>query len=680
MAEDTVLQAIKLLEKETGFEKISDLDNFLKKFSDAIKNAYAEYEQCIEEKKRTVNSGKVCKIDVEAKPSLDTLQGEFKSAGIEDINNCDYLLYWMSDKIEVCGNNSHCIIWLYNVFSKFWKNGTCCEKKVNGSDKCEKPFVIDFDKNLLKHKKEIYEFLKHYNKIENTLKGKNLDKKKVYCKYVKYMFDRYHSMGNEYSEHLHNKCDKEFKYFQGIFKNSSILSNFKTECNYSNLYVTSHREEYKRKLSVEPSFERFTPNTIDSSKGREDALKEMDSILEKEPSHKLYKEFDKEEDDDISKKSCDTHFKEENKYSEESKKLCKKIVKNFNKLYTFESTLNSNERCLHYKNWVYGELWKMIKEKSYHDYVKDIINKFMDLQNKKFIFINNTKTFCHYFYIFKDLLELNVKLEEKDLHDYFRYYDTLENKVPSDISNKEKYRKYLDYISILYIRHKDGWGCCDESYGVDPLCRHYFKCEDEYNPSYLISLLNKKPDLSYKKKKENFPVVLFGEADLKNNLKEDDVMRIQYGRCTNVYDPKDKKNIFGRRCDYRASRKHFDKIHSNLTNPNKKDAPKVNISISSLPANLNNVSDISSIEENESNPSHSKIGTSVALALGGIFVFFLYYKFTPFGSLFGKRGQGKARFEDDFNEEYMREFSYHDSEYEDINSQNRRIQLAYQRA
>ncbi|SBT84089.1 PIR protein, partial [Plasmodium ovale] len=655
------------------FQRNSNLPKINGNISNVIKNALSDYKKCKEEKKKSLNGNAICQIDKDIEKTLDTDLEEFKTHVTQDRRYCDDLLSWMFDKIEECNSNVYCMGWLYGKFQKFWEDSTCNKKE---NDECNKKFVKEFDVEVLKNKRELCRFLEYYNKNENIFKASDHKKKEKYCEYVNYMFKLYHFMDYEI---VHNKYDKELKHFKKIFGNSDKISELKTACGYPNLSVTSHRKQHNRNLSSEYSVDRFTPKTFDLSESREKALEGMNDIFKDEPSYALYKEFDKDITDTTTDKHCEEHFKEENPYKNESIKICKKIVNNLKKLYNFESTIKSNERCLHYKNWVYSEIRKMITTNSYNKYVWNIIDKFMSLQNKKIISDKDTKTFCHYYFIFKDLPELNVKLEEKDLHDYFRYYDTLENKIPKDRSNKEKYRNYLNYISIVYTRHRFGWDCCDESYGVDPLCRHYIKCEDEYNPSYLISVLNGKTDVSYKKKKEKFPVVLFGEEDLKNNLNEDDVMRIQYGRCTNVYDPEDKKNIFGRRCDYRASRKHFDKIHSNLTNPKKEDAPKVTISISSLPDNLNNPSDISSIEENESNPSHFKIGTSVALALGGIFIFFLYYKFTPFGSLFGKRGQGKINFEEDFNEEYMQEFPYY-SEYGDVNPNNRRIQIAYQQA
>ncbi|SBT00618.1 PIR Superfamily Protein, partial [Plasmodium ovale curtisi] len=622
MSEDTVDQALKLLEEDSTLKENSNLLKFNEKFSDVINNVYDTYKTC--SNLRDDRDKDICKIDEKIKQSLSKSVKEVNPVVIDNRKQCEYLLYWISDKIGECKNNISCMVWLYKKFDSFWKGSSCCEK--NDKDECKEKVVKEIDMELLKKKKGLYIFLEYYNKIKNILKEVIHEEKNTYCKYVKHMFDLYYFMDNEVNVHIRKKYEKELKYFQQTFKDSDELSNLKTECNYSHLYATLHREEYNRNLSLQSNEERFMPITVDVSESRERALGGMDSILTDEPTYKLYKEFDKEEDDTKIKEYCEKHFTEKKAYSEESIKLCKNIVKNFNKLYEFESTIKSGERCLHYQNWVYREIRKMIITKSYYGYIEDIIKDFLDLQNKKITPKSDTKAFCHYYYIFKDLIELNVKLEEKDLHDYFKYYASLEKQISRDTTNKEKYRDYLNYISILYIRHKDGWGCCDESYGVDPLCRHYLKCEDEYNPSYLLSVLNGKPEEHYKQKKENFPIVLYGEEQLRNKLKEEDVMRIQYGRCTNVYDPKDKKKIFGRRCDYRASRDHFDKIHSNLTNPKNNDAPKVTISISSLPVNLNNPSDISNTEANESNPSHFKIGTSVALALGGIFISFLYYK------------------------------------------------------
>ncbi|SBS95341.1 PIR Superfamily Protein [Plasmodium ovale curtisi] len=685
MADVIVAEALKLLEGEGLLQKNSDIHNFYDKFSSDIENAFEKYKSCKKQqekereapKEKQNKSNTICTLK-EDNISLNAHVEQFKSDYTHDSNRCDYLLYWMSDKIDMCKNNSHCIIWLDNIFAKFWKDSICCGEKVTNSKKCEKPFVIEVDKIVLKNKRELYQFLEYYKSIENALKEKKAENKETFCRYIKYIFDLYHVIDNEYNKNLHKKYSEELKYFERTFKNSDELSNLKIVCNYPDLSVTSQRDGKKLNLSSEANFERLITIKNDFSKRVIQAPSEMDDILKNSPSYKLYKEFDSVVNDTKINEDCKNHFKDKSTYQDKSIETCNKILCNFKKLYNNTIKIKADNPCLHYKYWVYKEILKMIKDNNEYKNIKEIIEKFLDLQFKKNIPSDPNKIACHYYYIFKDLIELNTKIEEKDLHDYFKYYDNLEKEILSE-SNKKRYSNYLSYINGLYEKHKIGWECCDTSYGVDPLCRHYFKCEDEYNPSYLISLINGKAKEAYMQRKPKFPVVLIGDEVLPNKLTEDDIMRIQYGRCTYVYDPNNNEKIFGKRCDYVASPKHFEKFYNNLSDGKKKIASQSISETESSTVNMSDLSGISNTEENESNPVSYKIPTSVALGLGTVFVFFLYYKFTPFGSLFGKRDLGGRSFEDDFNEEYMQEFS-HDSEFGDINPRNRRIQIAYQRA
>ncbi|SBT56751.1 PIR Superfamily Protein [Plasmodium ovale wallikeri] len=686
MSEDIVAKALKLLEEEGISQKNSGLEVFCDKISGYIKNAYTKYETCkkgkekeIEEKKQKqepIKSNTTCSIE-ENDIFLNTHVEEFKSVDTHDSNRCDYLLYWMSDQINECKNNAYCIIKLHNIFSKFWEDTGCCEKKVDGKNECKNKFIIEFDKKAIMNKKELYQFMKHYNNIENIINEGISENKEIYCKYIMHTFDLYELMDNEDNEHVHKKYEKELKYFQKTFTANDKLSKLKTVCNYPSLSVTSQSERNKLNLSLEANSERLITLKDDLSKNIIQPPNGMDEILKNSPSYMLYKEFDKVGDTREIKEACENHFKDESTYKNEGIEICKKILKNFNMLYNNEIKIKIDNPCLHYKYWVYQEIWKMIRNKKEFNNVKKITEKFLDLQKNKNIPSDPTKIACHYYYIFQDLIELNTKIEEKDLHDYFKYYDNLEKNVLAE-NNKETYRSYLSYINALYEKHKIGWDCCDTSYGVDPLCRHYFKCEDEYNPSYLISLINGKSKEAHMQRKPKFPVVLIGDEVLPNKLTEDDVMRIQYGRCTYVYDPNNNEKIFGKRCDYVASPKHFENFYNNLPDGKKKVASQPISETESSTVNMSNLSGISNTEENESNPVSYKIPTSVALGLGTVFVFFLYYKFTPLGSFFGKRYLGGRSFEDDFNEEYMQEFSY-DSEYEDVNTHNRRIHIAYQR-
>ncbi|SBS89761.1 PIR Superfamily Protein, partial [Plasmodium ovale curtisi] len=527
MSEDIVDKALKLLEGDESLHENSVLHNFYKKFSTDIKNAYAQYEACKEEEKKKKEKEKPIKSIVtcsleEDNISLNTNLENFKTSSIQDNNRCDYLLQWMSNQIYECKNNTYCIIRLHNMFSKFWENSGCCEKK-EGSNKgnCKETFVIEFDKEIIKNKKELYQFMENYNKIENAIYKNMSVKKETYCKYLKYVFDLYHFMESEVNEHVYEKYKKVLKHFENTFRDEDKLSKLKTECKYPNLSVMTKRELNNAILSSEVNFERFIPFDGNSFKYVIESPSEMDDILKETPSYKLYKEFEKKVEADTEKKYCTEIFKEVNKYQNEGIDICKKIINNFNKLYKNEIKTSVDNPCLHYKYWVYHEIWKLIISQSEQGNAKEIINKFLDIQKGKNVYSSDAKKVCHYYFIFNDFIELNSKKEEKDLHDYFKYYHTIYENISAHISDKEKYKKYIQYIYELYKRHKIDWKCCDASYGVDPLCRHYFKCEEEYNPSDLLEILNgaKKEDI--KKKYKTPPVVLFGEEKLTGDLKEE---------------------------------------------------------------------------------------------------------------------------------------------------------------
>ncbi|SBT83261.1 PIR protein [Plasmodium ovale] len=684
MAKDVVVEAIKFLESEDRHKNNSALQKFCEKFSGAINNAYEKYEACIKEnvqKERKVNSPDsniICRINDENKQRWGGFYDELKSALTQDTKNCDYLLYWMSDEIAKSKYNTHRIIWLYNMFEEFWKNSTCCQKKESANINCDKPYEIEFDIKALKSKKGLYLLLDYYNNNKNVLKGESSEEKNSFCNYVKYMFNLYHHMDNEVNTHVHKKYGKELTLFQSKFQNEENLSELRTGCNYPNLSSTSQRAETNSKLSLDTKFERFIPSKDYLSGNRDNAPEGMNDILKNTNSYKLYEEFNKDVTDDKIKKYCEEFFKDKSNYKSESITLCKKIVNNFNNLYENKIKIDVNNKCLHYKNWVYQEIYNLITTKSEYDNTEKIIKKFLDLQNKKNVRSSEGTKICHYYFIFNDFMELNAKKEEKDLHDYFTYYYIIDKAITPNINEREKYQKYMQYILTLYMRHKIGWNCCDSSYGVDPLCRHYFKCEEEYNPSDLLDILNGAKKEDVKKKYKTPPVVVFGDQELSEELKDNDIMRIQYGRCTEIYNPDDRGRVFGLRCDYKARLPHYNNFVSALTDEKRKDDKESTTETEIKSSSTNNSSNILNTEEIESSPFHFKIGTSVVLGIGTVFIFFLYYRFTPFGSLFGKRGRGRRNFEDYFNEEYMQELS-HTSEYEDVNPGNRRIQIAYQR-
>ncbi|SBT83273.1 PIR protein [Plasmodium ovale] len=673
MSEDIVDKTRILLKQDNTFFDNTDLYKFNGHISAVIKDdALNIYEKC--KKKEAPKENDICDIDKKIEQCFGK-NGESVKPAIDGSKHCDYLLYHMSDKIEECKYNFPCMNWFYEKFETLWKRSSCCEKK--SSEECKKKFVKEYDMKVLKNKKELYRFLEYYVNIKSTLKEEKSKKENIFCTYVQYMLDLYYVLVEEVRKYKFTKYENDLKYFQSIFVNLDDLTTLKKECKYENLSEVLPAEEENTKLPKQVNFERFIPEKSYLSEKGEKAPEEINSILKGTPSYNLYDEFDTEVTADTNKGYCTELFKEESNYKSEAIKICKQIINNFNMLYKNNIKTKADNRCLHYKYWVYHKIWKLITDKSEYKNAEQIIKKFVTVQTEKNTPNNEEERICHYYFIFNDLIELNAKKEEKDLHDYFKYYYIIEEKISGNTREKEKYKDYLNYIYKLYIRHKIGWNCCHMS-GIDPLCTHYFKCEEEYNPNDLIDMLNGTSKDNIKNKYKHIPVVHIGERKKDDPLDGENVMRIQFGRCTRIYDPNDTTKVISLRCDYRASHDHSNNFNKNLPDGRRKDTAKSTSAVIS-PVNMGNSSGVSGIAEEESNPTSYKIPTSVALGIGTVFTFFLYYKFTPFGSLFGKRNRERTSFEDDFNEEYIQEL-YYGSEYEEVNPRSRRIQIAYQRA
>ncbi|SBT73431.1 PIR protein [Plasmodium ovale] len=673
MSDSAVNKAAGILKGDNTFQENSNLFKFYKKFTEVINCTHETFKDCTTSS--THRDSNKCKIGENIKNGLSDKLKEFNPTVTNNCKHCDYFIYGIYAITEVCKSDRFCISWLYSNFDVFWKELSFCTKKENNG--CNKNFVRAFD-NVLKNKLELYNFLEYYSIIRDKMKGENSEKD-LYCTYVEYIFDIYHSMMNEdYKREFQNYAN-ELKLFQELFHGNSHLLELKVTCDSPNLSRKLNIEKEKKELLSQENNKIFRPVIVDISKYVKSTPDKMSEILKNTLSYNLYDEFNTEVSENKYDKDCENFKNLGDIYKDESEIICKKIARNIEEFGTFKSKIYGEERCLHYKNWVYYKIWSMIKSKSKSNYddAKKVIIQFMELQ--KDIVKKRQNTVCRYHFTFEDFIELHLKKEEKDLYEYFKYYNTIESIIPTEQKEKEKYKDYLNYINELYKRRKNDWECCNKSYGVEPSCRHYFNCGEEYNPSNLIAILNGANKDSIKEKYNKKTVTLFGDEKAPNGTDEKDIMRIQYGRCTKLYDPTKPEEVMGLRCDYKASYDHYKDILSKLTGEKKEDEEKENTVSQTSSGSANDSSSISNTIEGESNPSHFKIITSVALVLGTLFIFFLYYKFTPFVSLFGKRGRREDRFEEDFHEEYMQHLSY-DSEYEDIRPSNRRLQIAYQRA
>ncbi|SBS82498.1 PIR Superfamily Protein [Plasmodium ovale curtisi] len=709
MPETTGDKGSTLWKEDDTLWKNSDLFKFYNKLDSVFKNGNEIYKECTKANADSVPNN--CKIEENIKKKWE----EFNTP-VTGNKHCAYVVYWIYDKIMECKSNIYCTSWLYTHFENFWRNSSCCEEeekiikeqkvekvkekvKEKIEDKVEEIEIVkseiktverrikvcknrlfkEFNINVINNRNELYRFLECFNNIKSTLQDTAPQKKKLYCKYIQEIFDLYDSMTEEDEKSAYKKYENVLTPFKNNFQHNNEYSGLKAVCKNLGLSEKEHFDKKKLEHLSQDNDKLFRPLTLRFYENVEEPpTSDMDVILKDTESYKLYKEFDKELTADNYNKYC-TKFKDLGTiYKDKSEEICKKIVRNVKNIDTFQSNIKGNKRCLHYKNWVYEAIWKMFAEKKNYNIAGNIIKEFMNLQND--LVIELKKEICHYYFSFNDFIEVNVRKEEKDLYDYFENYDSIDKNVVPKATNDEKYNKYLQYMNKLYERRINDWDCCDKLSGVDPLCRHYFKCDEEYNPSDLLAILNGKDRNTIKNKYKKNPTVRIGERKVGEVVNEDDIMRIQYGRCSRIYDPDDKTKVISLRCDYQASLDHFKNFHEKLPYEKKKDNEKATTSTSVSHVNMSDLSGIANMEENESNPVSYKIPTSVALGIGTVFVFFLYYKFTPFGSLFGKRSGGKTNFQDDFHEEYMQAFPYHGSEYEDENPRKGRIQIAYQRA
>ncbi|SBT27881.1 PIR Superfamily Protein, partial [Plasmodium malariae] len=163
--------------------------------------------------------------------------------------------------------------------------------------------------------------------------------------------------------------------------------------------------------------------------------------------------------------------------------LCKKVSKLLDIVFKKESSKNYEDYCSHYKYWVYQEIRKLFNESSSNNDIAEVIKKFIKLQIT--IFNNHQKYGCSFGFGTKDFTELNYKIEEKYLYDYFKNYNTIKSSDTCSKVNNDKYKKYLKSIVKVYNDLKK-YCCLSE----DWVCSHYFlSCKDEFDPSKLLSSL-----------------------------------------------------------------------------------------------------------------------------------------------------------------------------------------------
>ncbi|GAB69412.1 hypothetical protein PCYB_001600 [Plasmodium cynomolgi strain B] len=140
-------------------------------------------------------------------------------------------------------------------------------------------------------------------------------------------------------------------------------------------------------------------------------------------------------------------------------KIKAKIKRNIEYLKGIRNAKAYRITCLYYKYWMYEQIKNTINSKKHEkndgDIIDDFVNFHKDNMKKK-----PSKAECEYHFIHKNLLELTYFIEQKHLHNYYVNYENIIEVSTCNKITSDKYRKYIQSISNLYMQHKKE--CCDE--------------------------------------------------------------------------------------------------------------------------------------------------------------------------------------------------------------------------
>lgn len=421
---------------------------------------------------------------------------------------------------------------------------------------------------------------------------------------------------------------------------------------------------------------------------------ELEDVIKNLPSHDFYKSFDKDENISEYSGECNKLSKKD----DEIKNLCSKFLRNLKGLSdkkNEKATYDDKHRYLTF--WIYDKLYKMFGS-SEHMHEKQFI-EILHVGNDYYKRLSKQLYLNDYEHDFNRIREM------KHLHDYFKNCEKIINcKTPPGECNK--YIKYVSYIKELYEKHYRD--CCFLYNCID----EYFDCDSKYNPTTVLSVLRGNAVISHDGK-ENGQIVKDGQQNTIDISKLKTKMNIAYLKCFSSYNEKiNEKETDSKfaQCIY-VNPKHAVPSKKEVivyTKYGKKYNPEVPIKVVwTLPKALIDQNETSQdsqevvsetvAEENDVEAASmsdipvlwgggtnllkdKKFRTSVATALAvfAMILFYLYYKYTPFGNWISRGGPRKKK-NNYPSYEHPRE-DLLDSHPEPMlqNMNKKRIRLAYQ--
>ncbi|SBS79986.1 PIR Superfamily Protein [Plasmodium ovale curtisi] len=572
---------------------------------------------------------------------------------------CDYMNYWLHDKIKSNISRAKIIQYIYNAWDKldkkYSKDYTCSHKNFN---------VAEY---AFKRKKELFEFLEYYDKMKVFLYDVASPNHKEYCDYVKNRFALYFSMEHESDTFKKSSLyTEEIKVFKEKFNGNNELNFLKEKCPGRKLELVFNKAQENVSTLLPYGLEILQQENKNLKYNRE-WINLKEKILEELPSDKIYKNLNSDDNIDQYFNGCVNISLLELDYPGITR-LCKKLRRNLKKLSTIDDKKEHKERCFYFKHWLYEEIrkifltestniseipdmtkilkvgydtnYELTQENIHKNYnllhkqfrekreliIKELLNQYTSkkkgtpksFESIKEIFVNahdlNKFTPCLY--------NFDCKFDEcgemKHLHDYFENYDSVICNESSNIHECKKiYCDSIPYINKLYAKHIGE--CCTcysspTSYCQDN-CKDYFRCNQAYNPHNLYSKL----------------------------------------KC---------KEVTGKELNTVVKPEPIDKNVLFITqNSQEKGAPLDPVTKESIHKMLTY------------DPFYIFFMISFVL-LGIFFLFFVFYKFTPFGSLLHKK-LNKKKNDLNFYEENTQQLLPRHSKHEHTNTRNKKIRIAY---
>ncbi|KMZ96101.1 hypothetical protein PVNG_06496 [Plasmodium vivax North Korean] len=388
MSTDKAYSTHTLLEE---FKESSKLYKFYNHFNIEIDDSYDSYKQC-NITTGTSNKNKcptVKEITQEWKDKFNKITAD----GNNVTDRCYYLVLWIYDRIKGCDSNNYCISWYYGLLANFWDESKCCNRdkesviksdresdkesdvesdiesdkekvksdsKSKGSDQykqpCKDKFIKTFNLDVLKKKRELYDFLEYYDHITDTSSQIFKRNKEEYCDYINYIFKLYHKLEEEVGQRgLPPIYERELNLIRNKFSEDNELSLIKSKCRINDSIRESKKRMDSQNLSVGRYEKIVTRRTISPDYGMYDPRESEDvKTVLNELSSEIYEEFDK---DIVTDAYNSTHC---GNLNGDIQNICKKLARNLKELSTNNETKNENhkDRCTRLNFWIYDAISK----------------------------------------------------------------------------------------------------------------------------------------------------------------------------------------------------------------------------------------------------------------------------------------------------------------------------------